>query len=369
MRRFDPDRPFNDLPPPPDPADLETRRVLKACIGARARLAELRELISGLPNPAILGNSIPILEAGASSSIENIVTTTDELLRHAAVNPARADPATREALRYRAALRKGFETLKVHPISVRTAVEVCTVLMNHAAEVRRVPGTRLSGKGGEVTVYTPPVGEERLYEKLSDWERYLHLEGNWDPLVLMAAGHYQFEAIHPFTDGNGRTGRILNLLYLCQRGLLGEPILYLSGFINQTRGEYYDRLLAVTKEEDWEAWLIYLIKGVESAADWTLAKARAILRLMQSTATHVQAKIPAIYSRELVEQLFEHPYCRIANLVNSGMVKRQTASVYLKQLADINVLREQQFGREKIFLHRKLVRLLTSGENEFEPYE
>ena len=185
----------------------------------------------------------------------------------------------------------------------------------------------------------------------------------------MAVAHYQFEAIHPFTDGNGRTGRILNNLFLVQENLLTLPILYLSHYIIQHKADYYRLLLQVTREQDWEAWILYVLKGIEETAIWTTAKIAAIRALSEHTASYVRTRLPKIYSYELVNLIFELPYCRIASLTEAGIAKRQTASEYLKQLVEIGVLEEMSASKEKLFIHTKLMQLLTKDKNEFTPYE
>jgi Fic family protein len=310
----------------------------------------------------MLVNTLPLLEARASSEIENIVTSTDELFRHVG-NEAQANPATKEALRYGRALFEGFGALKQTPLNTRTAEQVCTTIKGVEMSVRRTPGTTLmNDKTGE-TIYTPPEGEALLRDLLANWERYLHNEMELDPLIRMAVGHYQFEAIHPFTDGNGRTGRVLNGLFLIQEGLLTLPILYLSRYIIANKADYYRLLLQVTREQDWEPWLLYILRGVEETASWTTAKIAAIHALSDLTAEYVRARLPKVYSHELVSLLFELPYCRIGSLTERGIAKRQTASVYLKQLADIGVLKEQVAGKEKLFIHPKLMQLLTRDDN------
>lgn len=196
----------------------------------------------------------------------------------------------------------------------------------------------------------------------------MHEEETIDPLVRMAAAHYQFEAIHPFTDGNGRTGRVVNSLFLVEQGLLPLPILYLSRYIIAHKHDYYRLLLAVTRDGDWEAWLLYMLRAVEETATWTTAKIGAIRTLASHTVDYVRHAAPKIYSRELVDVVFEQPYCRIANLVEAKIAGRQAASRYLKELAAIGVLSEQAVGREKLFVHPKLVGLLTRDDNTFELY-
>lgn len=360
--------PYNELPPLPPKAELETRAVLKLCIEARTELAELKQLGESLPNPTVLINAIPMLEAQASSEIENIVTTSDRLFRLAEASNQQSDPATKEALRYRTALHHGYQRLAERPLNTNLAVEVCAIIKDAQLDVRRTPGTQLiNDRTGDI-IYTPPEGEALLREKLANWETFLHADDDIDPLVRMATGHYQFEAIHPFTDGNGRTGRVLNLLYLVERGLLHQPTLYLSGHINRTKSDYYRLLLEVTTDQRWEDWNLYILEAIRETATWTSNKVRAAQALLEHTVQHVQKQAGNIYTRELVEQLFVQPYCRIGNLVDNGIAKRQTASVYLKQLCDIGVLEEHKAGREKLFLHPRFLALLTRDSNAFDPY-
>jgi Fic family protein len=367
MQPWQPDQPYLSLPTLPPKVDIETKAILKQCITARAALAELKQAAELIPNQSVLINTLPLLEAGASSEIENIVTTTDKLFQHLR-NEDQADPATKEALRYSRALFEGFQALSQHPLNTRTVEEICTQIKGVQMSVRKVSGTALGNhKTGEV-IYTPPVGEDILRTMLGDWERFLHNAVEIDPLIRMAVAHYQFEAIHPFTDGNGRTGRIVNSLFLIQEGLLTLPILYLSRYIIQNKTDYYRLLLQVTREQDWESWIIYILKGVEETATWTTAKIAAIKALSEHTVEYVRNKLPKIYSHELVSLIFELPYCRISSLGEAGIAKRQAASQYLKQLVEIGVLIEAPVSKEKLFIHPKLMQLLTKDSNEFKPY-
>ncbi|MGH8503313.1 MAG: protein adenylyltransferase Fic [Gammaproteobacteria bacterium] len=367
MPSWSPTKPYNDLPLLPPPIELETKTTLKHCIGARAALSGLQQATGLIPNPAILINTIPLLEAQASSEIENVVTTADALFKYAQMDE-QADPATKEALRYRTALHQGFQILRERPVSTGTAERVCGIIKGRSMMVRRVPGTALVGVSGGEIVYTPPVGESVIRDKLANWERFIHDQPDIDPLILMAVAHYQFEAIHPFTDGNGRTGRILNLLLMVEQGLLDVPILYLSRYVLRYRAEYYQRLLDVTREGEWEPWIVYMLRGIAETAAWTTAKIHAVRDLMRHTIDYVRQQRPKIYSRELLDLIFIQPYCRIQNLVDEGVAQRQTASSYLKSLVDIGVLREIKVGREKLFLHPKLARLLTQESHDFGPY-
>ncbi len=359
---FNPTSPYNDLPPLPPTVEIETRVVLKACIEARAAIAELKQAGGLIPNQAVLINSIPLLEAQASSEIENIVTTTDRLFQFADNREALADPATKEALRYRRALRDGFESLAKHPLTTRTAVDICRTIKGVDMDVRSTPGTALmNDRTGEV-IYTPPQGAALIRDKLANWERFLHGAEELDPLVRMAIGHYQFEAIHPFNDGNGRTGRVLNLLYLVDIDLLDIPVLYLSKAIIEAKQDYYRLLLAVSTEQAWEPWILFMLDAVRRTAHWTTSRIKAIRILIDETAARMRQEAPGIYSRELAELIFVQPYCRITNVVDAGIAQRQTASVYLKQLADIGLLREVKIGREKLFINPSLLQALRGAD-------
>ncbi|MBK0013511.1 Fic family protein [Stenotrophomonas sp. S41] len=357
---MDAQTPYNDLPLLPPAAELETRALLKACIEAHKALASLRQATGHLPNPAVLINTIPLLEAQASSEIENIVTTTDELFRFADHQGA-ADPATREALRYRSALQEGFQSLAERPLCTHTAERVCSRIKDADMQVRRVPGTALVNQQNGELIYTPPVGETLLREKLANWERFIHEERDIDPLIRMAVAHYQFEAIHPFTDGNGRTGRVLNLLMLVEQDLLDVPVLYLSRYIIERKAAYYRLLLGVTRDGGWAAWIAYMLEAVADTARWTGAKIHAIRQLHEQACDWVRAHRPKIYSRELVDVLFSQPYCRIQNLVDAGVARRETAARYLRELVDVGMLQEQRMGKEKLFLHPAYLRLLSDN--------
>jgi Fic family protein len=359
---FDRSKPYNDLPVLPPVVDVESRAVLKACISAHAAVAALKAAGQLIPNQAVLINSIPLLEAQASSEIENIVTTADQMFLFDGSSEAEADPATKEALRYRTALWEGYRALKTRPLSTNTAVQICRAIKGVDMDIRKTPGTTLSNDRTRQVVYTPPEGAGLQREKLANWEQWMHgtLHGaaEIDPLVRMAAGHYQFEAIHPFTDGNGRTGRVINLLYLVEQGLLDIPVLYLSRHILRNKADYYSGLQSVTETGRWEPWLLYMLTGVTETARWTMNKIVAVRDLIEETTQRMRRDASQIYSRELAELVFVRPYCRIAHVVEAGLAKRQTASTYLKELTAIGILKEHKVGREKIFLNPAFMDLL-----------
>ncbi len=364
MTDFNPEVPYNSLPELPPPLEvIESTEILKKCIKARVALAELKQAAELIPNAAVLVNTIPLLEARASSEIENIVTTADRLFEYADIAEDRADAATKEALRYRTALFEGSKMVLRGMLTTDMAIHICSTIKGVDLDIRSESGTKLKKRLTGEIIYTPPEGQKLLISKLDNWADFMHRNTEIDPLVRLAVQHYQFEAIHPFADGNGRTGRILNILFLVQHGLLNSPILYLSRYIIQNKGPYYELLLKVTSEQSWTEWIMFILNGIEETCIWTTEKIQAIRELMEHTAEYVQHKLPKIYTWELVELLFKQPYCRIGNLVDAGIAKRQTASVYLKLLCEAGILKEIKSGRENIFVHPKYIDLLTGEEN------
>ncbi|NQX12338.1 Fic family protein [Microbacteriaceae bacterium VKM Ac-2855] len=359
---WDRSAPYNQLPDLPPSADLESKRVLKATIEARVALAALEQASRALPNPTVLINSIQILEAQASSEIENIVTNSDELFRFAQDEDAAADPATREALRYRRALFEGYETVTTRALTANTAVQVCSIIKQHEMRYRTTPGTFIGNPATNEAVYTPPVGEKVIRDKLANWESFIHESRALDPLIVMAAAHYQFEAIHPFEDGNGRTGRVMNVLVLVQLSLLTLPILYLSRYIIRNKTEYYRLLLAVTSEASWEEWLLYMIEGIRETAQWTLAKISGIRVLQDDVYEVMRGGLSGGANADLLAILFEEPYCRIRNVMQRCGVSRPTATAWLTTLAREGVLTELRAGRERLFVNRPFLELLHRDE-------
>lgn len=365
---FDPKKAYNDLPLLPPEQDIESKAILKKCIGARTAVAGLKQAGALIPDVSVLINTIPMLEAKTSSEIENIVTTHDVLFKFASLDAEKADSATKETLRYRQALAYGCEIIQKRPVCTTTAIEICGMIRQTDAGIRTGAGTVLSNPLTLETIYTPPFGEAVILDKLSNWEHFLNESIHIDPLIRMAVTHYQFEAIHPFTDGNGRTGRLLNILFLIQERLLEIPVLYMSKHIIESRGTYYSMIRGVTERGEWEDWILYMLDAVEQTAEWTHRKIQAIRELLEHTCAYVRKAAPKIYSRELVDVVFGQPYCRIKNVVDAKIAQRQTASVYLKELVKIGVLDEQEAGRDRLFVHPKFLELLTKDENEFMRY-
>jgi len=358
---WSPDIPFNDLPSlPPAGLDLEPKVVLKATVEARAALASLAQAGQLLPNPSILIHAVPLLEAQASSEIEDIVTTADELFKH--VESGGGDHATKEALRYRTALFTGVESLRSRPLTAATAAQICSELHGREVAVRAVPGTRIANPTTREIVYAPPEGADLIREKLSAWERFIHAEDDLDPLVRMAVAHYQFEAIHPFHDGNGRTGRVINILMLIEAGLLQDPILYLSRAIITRKNDYYRLLRAVTAEDAWIDWILYMLDVVRESATSTTRKIAAIRTCQEDIAERARAATPGGRDAQFLEVLFEQPYCRIGTVSRRCDVSRQTASGWLHALVEAGLLSDVKVGRELLFVNHEFLDVLTRPE-------
>jgi Fic family protein len=362
MRRVDtvscvtwnPDLPF-DVPPLPPTTELETKPVFTAAIAAHRALARFDEAAARLPNPQVLLGPLTLLEAQASSRIENIVTTTDDLFSVAGSgSDASATPAAREALRYRDALWQGFGDIATRPLSSRTAVQVCSAIRGHDVQVRRSGGIYIGNPGTGQRTYTPPDKPEPLLERLFE---FVHAPGDLDPLLAMALVHYQFEAIHPFTDGNGRTGRILNVLMLCEAGLLRQPLLYLSRYIIETKSEYYGRLRAVTANAEWTPWLEYILKGVEATATRSVNMIARVSDVQRALADRLRDLLKSV-NADLLATLMEQPYTRTASVVQRTGVSKQTAVRWLNTLVAAGVLDVRRSGRDILYVNKALMGVL-----------
>ena len=361
---FRPDQPFNHLPELPPPAELETAPVLKATTRASRALAELKGRTHTIPNPEILLNTLALQEAKLSSEIENIFTTNDELYRGLAANGEGADfsPHAKEVLHYRDALWHGMNTLRQRPfLSTNLAIEIVNIIKQNNAGIRNLPGTNLRNPTTGEIIYTPPEGEEVIRRKMANLEQFCNdLESDLDPLVRVAVAHYQFEAIHPFFDGNGRTGRILIILQLMVSRLLDLPILFLSRFIIERKPDYYQHLREVTEHGRWEPWLLYMLAAIEATAHGTTEKINAIQRLLADTIAKAKAVLPRpVFSKELIELIFEQPYCKIRFVEQAGIAKRLTATKYLRELEKAGFVVPVKRGTELIFINHHLWRLLT----------
>ena len=352
--------PFNALQfLPPDREKIETISVLRQVGDTAASMGELKGLAHTLPNPKILLNALILREASASSEIENIITTQDRLYQALTLRNQPDDAATKEVLRYREALLTGFHALiSLGFISTNTIVKIQQVLKENSAGVRRLPGTALKNAITGATIYTPPDQYETILALMQNLEQYMHDEDDISPYIKLAVQHYQFESIHPFYDGNGRTGRILNVLFLILKGCLDQPILYHSKYIIERKTDYYRLLQEVRTKDNWEEWVLFIIKGIEQTAKETIVKIHKINALFGSTVEIIRKEKPKVYSKELVELLFVQPYCRIETVVEQLGVTRPTASRYLNELATAGILRRQQVWKDTLFIHEALADLL-----------
>jgi Fic family protein len=356
---YNPVIPYNDLPLLPPKADVEDITILKKTISASRALSELKGAITNLPNPALFIDTINLQEAQASSAIENIITTQDELFRASINEKAPVSSSTKEVIHYKNALWYGTKQVQKKPIlTTNLFIAIMQIIKENNSGIRNVPGTQLKNPATEKVIYTPPEGEAIIREKLKNLEDFIHAENGIDPLIKMAIIHYQFEAIHPFFDGNGRTGRIILLLYLQLTGLLEVPALYLSDYIIRHKNEYYVNLRRVTEEGNWSGWILYMLDMVEQTALKGRYQIIEIEKLMEQMSTEIQEKLPRLYSKDLVEVLFKLPYTKRSQLEIAGLGNLKTVGGYLKSLEDNGFLKSEQVGKEKLYLNYKLMEIL-----------
>lgn len=358
---FDSNQPFNDLPLLPPSKNLETIPILKLAIQANKELAELKTYGMLLPNQSVLMQALGMQEAKLSSEIENIVTTNDELYRALADKGVTQNNQTKEVLFYKDALWFGFNHLKRNkPITTVLLEEMVKIITQTEVGVRKTSGTKLVHPKSGKTIYTPPVGENLIRDKLANLEKYIYTNDGLDPLIKLAVLHYQFEAIHPFNDGNGRVGRILNVLFLIEQKLLSEPILYLSRYIFDNKAAYYIGLKDVTEKGKWEEWIIYILEGIRYTAQLTKDKILKIHQLMKESMDLVKEKLPNIYSKDLLLTIYQQPYCKISFMEEAKLAKRQTASKYLQELEKIGLFRSVKVGREIYYVNDAFLKILTT---------
>lgn len=351
------------IPELPLKVDLESREVLKKLTIAHKALAELKGVAASIPNQNILINTLSLQEAKDSSAIENIITTQDDLYQSDAISGKFPSLAAKEVHRYAHALRLGYaQVQQTGLITIRDILTLQEILEENRAGFRKVPGTALKhSQTGEV-VYTPPQHPEQIVQHMNNLETFLNDDTlcDWDPLTKMAVIHHQFESIHPFYDGNGRTGRIMNVLYMVKQDLLGSPVLYLSRYINQHKADYYRLLQNVRETGEWHEWLLFLLTAVEATARQTTGLVQAIKQLMQEHKHKIRGELPKIYSQDLINNLFSHPYTKIEYVERDLGVHRLTATKYLEALCRIEILTKHRIGRENFYMNRKLFQLLGS---------
>ncbi len=342
--------------------DLESKQVLRALPAAHAALAELKGIASSIPNQEILINTLGLQEAKDSSAIENIITTHDELYRSALNLATFKSLEAKEVQNYIAALKRGFELVKKDKLlTVRTILAIQEVLEQNSAGFRKLPGTALKNAVPRETVYTPPQDYQEVVSLMSNLEKYIndHEMEDYDPLIKMAIIHFQFESIHPFYDGNGRTGRIINILYLILTSLQDLPILYLSSYIIRNKPNYYRLLQTVRDEDRWEEWVLFMIRGVEETARQTIRLVIGVKQLMNSFKHQLRAEYK-FYSQDLLNNLFKHPYTKIEFLADDLGVSRLTAANYLNKLAEDGMLEKQKLGNSNYYINTRLFSLLTT---------
>lgn len=354
------------IPMLPFPTDLETKAVMKKVAAARSALAELKGAATAIPNENILISTLSLQEAKDSSAIENIITTHDELYRADTFAKQFANTAAKEVHSYAQALRNGFEIVKERGfISNNHILQIQSLIEENSAGFRKLPGTALKNEQTGETVYTPPQHQDEIIELMGNLEQFMNDDTlcDWDPLVKMAVIHHQFESIHPFYDGNGRTGRIINILYLVKEGLLHIPILYLSRYINQHKAEYYKLLQKVRTENAWQEWILYMLASIEETSLQTIQQIHGMKKLMLQHKQKLRGELPKIYSQDLLNNIFRHPYTKIDFVMTDLNVTRITATRYLDELSRIGLLNKQKLGRDNYYINTDLYNLLGNVNN------
>lgn len=356
---FHPEKPYNELSPLPPKVDIESKAILKKAIAASRALSELKGAITNLPNPTLFIDTINLQEAQASSAIENIVTTQDALFKASVADKKIDNPAIKEVIHYKDALWHGVKTLEKRPVlTTNLFIDLVQIIKENQASIRNAPGTALQNPLTGRVVYTPPEGEEIIRQKLKELEDFIHAEDQIDPLIKMALIHYQFEAIHPFFDGNGRTGRIILLLYLQYSSLMELPSLYLSRYIVNNKNDYYKKLRSVTEKRHWQDWVLYMLDMIEQTASTGRETILKIERLMNETGDLIKNKLPKVYSKDLLEVLFKLPYTKRQFLVEAGLGNLKTVGNYLRELEKVGIMKGTRVGKEKLYLNERLMKEL-----------
>ncbi|MCL4113945.1 UNVERIFIED_CONTAM: hypothetical protein GTU68_065681 [Idotea baltica] len=360
MKLYDSKKPYNALPLLPPGVELDTKAILLKTISASRALAKLNGALNNLPNPTLFLDTVHLREAKASSEIENIITTNDELYQAYIAEKEFTNPASKEVLNYKRALWVGLERLKTKPlITTNLCVEIVQCIKQNTAGIRNTTATVLKNGKGKI-IYTPPSGEEVIRDKLANLEEFINQKDEIDPLIKMAIAHYQIEAIHPFFDGNGRAGRIIMLLHLNITGLLDIPVICLSEYIIKHKTAYYRKIKDVTEHQKWEAFILYMLDMVEITANNSLKKLQEIIQLMTETAEQIRKELPKIYSKELIEAMFRMPYTKRKRLVELGIGSPKTAGKYLSILESTGFLSSIKLGKEKLYLNVKLMATLET---------
>lgn len=345
---------------PPSREKVETVEILRQTAKSTAVLAELKGMAKVIPNQSMLINTIVLQEAKDSSEIENIVTTEDELYKALTLNQSTISAEIKEVVNYRKAIFHGFNLVRKQGfLRINDIVSIQQELVGNMAGIRSTPGTVLKNDKTGKVIYTPPQDKAEILDLLTNFINYFNRKDkDLSPLIQLAVLHYQFESIHPFYDGNGRTGRILNILYLILHGLIDDPILYLSSYIIHHKPLYYKLLNKTNWKGEWEDWILFMLKAIEHTSNSTLSKISTIKNQLDKTIIKVRAEAPKVYRKELIELLFEQPYSRIEFVVDRLQVERKAASRYLRELERIGILESQKIGRETLYIHKELIEIL-----------
>ncbi|WP_115702543.1 Fic family protein [Legionella sainthelensi] len=357
------------IPLLPNIGDLETKQILKRASKAHQALAELKGVVYIIPNESILINTLSLQEAKDSSAIENIITTQDDIYRSDSRAKSFVSIAAKEVHSYARALQEGYEAVKKTGLLVNNDIlTIQASIEDNKAGFRKLPGTSLLNASGEV-VYTPPQHPDEIVNYMGNLELFINDNElcDWDPLIKMAVIHHQFESIHPFYDGNGRTGRIINILYLVKEGLLDVPVLYLSRFINQNKADYYKLLQKVRTDNAWAEWILFMLTGIEQTSRQTTLIIQNIKSLMQEQKHLIREKLPKLYSQDLINNLFRHPYTKIDFIMDELQVHRNTASKYLNNLVEIGVLSRHKLTKDNYYMNDALYDLLLNASQNHLP--
>lgn len=358
---FDPNKPFNDLPKLPPTNEIDSKAILKKTISASRALAELKGATNRIPNPTILINSIVLQEAKSSSEIENIVTTNDELYKAISAKANGVSGSAKEVIRYREAMWEGLNELTARKVlTTNLFIKIFQKIKDTDANIRKTPGTKLQNPKTDEVIYTPPEGETVIRELLSNLEKYIHTDDdNIDPLIKSAVIHYQFESIHPFTDGNGRTGRIVLILYLVLKDQLDLPVLFLSKYIIENKNDYYKFLRGVTESKEWEPWILYVLEGIEQTSNNTISLIDRIDASLKKTLEKVSLEKQSRIPKEVVELIYEQPYCKTEFITDRNISARKAAERYLKELERLQILRPEKVGKEVLYINTELFEILS----------
>jgi Fic family protein len=343
--------------------EIESKAVLKKCAKAHQALAELKGIVATIPNESILINTLSLQEAKDSSAIENIITTHDELFKSDNLAQQFASLAAKEVFNYATALQDGFKQVKQRGLLTSNDIKtIQAAIEQNNAGFRTQSGTTLKNEQTGQVIYTPPQSHDEIVELMTNLEQFINNDEccDWDDLVKMAVIHHQFESIHPFYDGNGRAGRVINVLYLIKQDLLTLPVLYLSRYINQHKQEYYRLLQAVRDEQSWESWLLFMLEAVEKTSLQTISLIKAIKDLMQDYKQQLRSQLAKIYSQDLLNNIFRHPYTKIEFVTEDIQVTRKTAAKYLDEMVNIGLLSKHKLGKDNYYLNDALYQLLLN---------